>query len=289
MNQLGAHMSIAGGYYKAADAAAALEMNTVQVFTKNNNQWKGKELSDKDVSLFRDAIKQHGLKRPIAHASYLINLASPDAELWQKSVDAMIVEIWRADRLGIPWVVVHPGAFTKSSEEAGIAQIGRALNEVDLQTKGADSACLLENTAGQGSCLGWKFEQLAAMIDLLDNPDRIGVCLDTCHAFAAGYEMETDADFRRFVKSINSTIGMTTIKALHLNDSKKPLGSRVDRHEGIGLGEMGLEPFRHMVNHHQFRKIPGYLETPKGIREEDGAEWDAVNLATLRGLIESKG
>lgn len=278
-------MSIAGGYYKAADAAGALGMNVVQVFTKNNNQWRAKEITDDDVQRFQASLKAHGLKHPLSHASYLINLASPNPELWKKSVDAMIVEIWRADRLGIPYVVVHPGAFTTSSEEAGIALISKALNEVDSQTRGAKAACLLENTAGQGSCLGWKFEQLAAMIEGAKNPDRIGVCLDTCHAFAAGYAMETDADFRQFVRLINKTIGMRSIKALHLNDSKKPLGSRVDRHENIGLGEIGLTPFRRILNHHQLGKIPGYLETPKG-QTDNGEDWDAVNLAVLRELVE---
>ena len=161
---LGAHESIAGGYYKAVEIARKVGCDCVQLFTKNNNQWRAKEISDEDVARFRDALKTLNIAHPIAHDSYLINLASPDKALWKKSVDAFIVEMLRAERLGIPYVVTHPGAFTTSSEEAGIAAIARALDEVHAQTRGIKSKCLLENTAGQGSCLGWRFEHLAAIV-----------------------------------------------------------------------------------------------------------------------------
>jgi deoxyribonuclease-4 len=219
----------------------------------------------------------------IAHDSYLINLASPDKALWKKSVDAFVVEMFRAERLGIPYVVTHPGAFTTSSEEAGIAAIGRALDEVHKQTRGITSKCLLENTAGQGSCLGWRFEHLAAIIDAVRDPDRLGVCIDTCHTFAAGYPLGTEKEYRATMRELEKTVGLKLVRAFHLNDSVKPLGSRVDRHAGIGRGEMGKEPFRFLLNDSRFRKVPMYLETPKG--EEKGKDLDAINLATLRKLI----
>ncbi|TWT35517.1 Endonuclease 4 [Posidoniimonas corsicana] len=277
-------MSIAGGYYKSVDAAAAAGCDCVQLFTKNNNQWRAKPITDDDVERFRGALKQRKIRQPISHASYLINLASPDDELWKKSIDAMAVELQRAEQLGIPFVVVHPGSFTTSSEEAGLKRIAKGLNEVHKQTSGVEARCLLENTAGQGSNLGHRFEHLATIIDLARHPDRLGVCIDTCHAFAAGYPMETEKEWKATVKELNQTVGLASVHALHLNDSKKPLGSRVDRHEHIGRGEMGLSPFRHLMNDRRFARKPMYLETAKG--EENGEDLDVINLRTLRGLIE---
>ncbi|WP_146561757.1 deoxyribonuclease IV [Posidoniimonas corsicana] len=284
MPNLGSHMSIAGGYYKSVDAAAAAGCDCVQLFTKNNNQWRAKPITDDDVERFRGALKQRKIRQPISHASYLINLASPDDELWKKSIDAMAVELQRAEQLGIPFVVVHPGSFTTSSEEAGLKRIAKGLNEVHKQTSGVEARCLLENTAGQGSNLGHRFEHLATIIDLARHPDRLGVCIDTCHAFAAGYPMETEKEWKATVKELNQTVGLASVHALHLNDSKKPLGSRVDRHEHIGRGEMGLSPFRHLMNDRRFARKPMYLETAKG--EENGEDLDVINLRTLRGLIE---
>jgi deoxyribonuclease-4 len=259
----------------------------VQLFTKNNNQWRAKEISDDDVARFREALKTLGIAHPLAHDSYLINLASPDKTLWKKSVDAFVVEMLRADRLGIPYVVTHPGAFTTSSEEAGIAAIARALDEVHAQTRGIKSKCLLENTAGQGSCLGWRFEHLAAVIDAVRDPDRLGVCIDTCHTFAAGYPLGTEKDYKATMQALDKTVGLKLVRAFHLNDSLKPLGARVDRHAHIGRGEMGQEPFRFLINDRRFQKVPMYLETPKG--EEKGKDLDTINLATLRKLIDKKG
>lgn len=275
-------MSIAGGYYKAVDAAHAVGCDCVQVFTKNNNQWRAKPITDDDVQRFSGALKQHKIKHPVAHASYLINLASPDHALWRKSVDAFVVELQRADQLGIFGVVVHPGSYTTSSEQAGLKRIAKALNEVHKQTKGTTAKCLLENTAGQGTNLGHRFEHLAEIIDRTRDPDRVGVCIDTCHAFAAGYAMETDKEFKSTVHALNKTVGLAKVHAIHLNDSKKPLGSRVDRHEHIGRGEMGLAPFRRLLNDRRFARKPMYLETPKG--EEQGQDLDTMNLRTLRKL-----
>jgi deoxyribonuclease IV len=282
---LGAHQSIAGGYYKSVEAAQRNGCDCVQLFTKNNNQWRAKELSDDDVTRFQTALKAHGVQHPLAHDSYLINLASPDKALWMKSVDAFVIEILRAERLGIPYVVTHPGAYTTSSEEAGIAAVARALDEVHAQTRGITSKCLLENTAGQGSCLGWRFEHLAAIIDAVKDPDRLGVCIDTCHTFAAGYPLGTEMDYKATIRELEKTVGLKLVRAFHLNDSLKPLGSRVDRHAHIGRGQMGKEPFRFLLNDRRFRKVPMYLETPKG--EEKGKDLDAINLRALRRLIRS--
>ena len=237
---LGAHESIAGGYYKAVEIARRVGCDCVQIFTKNNNQWRAKELTDEDVARFRAALADLKITHPIAHDSYLINLASPDKELWKKSVDAFVVELLRADRLGIPYVVTHPGAFTTSSEAAGIKNVARALNEVHKQTRGITAKCLLENTAGQGSCLGHRFEHLAAIWSGVKDADRVGgVCIDTCHTFAAGYPLGTEKEYKATMKALDKTVGLKFVRAFHLNDSVKPLGSRVDRHAGIGRGADG--------------------------------------------------
>jgi len=280
---LGAHMSMAGGYYKAVEAAAKAGCDCVQLFTKNNNQWRAKPIEDADVARFRASLAEHGIKHSISHDSYLINMASPDDELWKKSVDAFVVELLRAEQLGIPYVVAHPGAYTTSTESRGLKRIAKALNEVHRQTKGCTAQCLLETTAGQGSNLGWKFEHLAAILDGVRNPDRLGVCFDTCHVFAAGYAMDSEKNYKATMRDFNKTIGVQQIKAFHLNDSKTKFGSRVDRHAQIGKGEMGLGPFRYLLNDRRFRKVPMLLETPKG--ELNGKDLDVINLTTLRKLI----
>lgn len=282
---LGAHMSIAGGYYKAVEIAHRCGCDCVQVFTKNNNQWRAKPITDDDVERFGQALRDLGISHPIAHDSYLINLASPEKELWKKSVDAFVVELKRAEKLGIPHVVAHPGAFTTSSEKTGLKRIVRALNEVHKQTRGIRACCLLETTAGQGSNLGWKFEHLATILDGVKDPERLGVCFDTCHVFAAGYPMGTEKEYKSTMRALNKTVGVKRVKAFHLNDSKAAFGSRVDRHAKIGAGSMGLEPFRLLLNDRRFRKVPMYLETPKG--EEKGRELDVINLRTLRRLVVS--
>jgi len=284
MSILGAHMSIAGGYYKAVNAAATEGCDCVQIFTKNNNQWRAKPLTDEDVTLFTGAMEKHNITHPISHDSYLINLGSPDNVLWKKSVDALVIEIERATRLQIPYVVAHPGAFTSSSEAAGIKQIARGINEVHRQTKKLSAQILLETTAGQGSNLGWKFEQLGAILEKVNNPDIVGICFDTCHVYAAGYPMETEKEYRATMRKLNASVGLKKIQAFHLNDSKTPFGSRVDRHEAIGKGHLGLSPFRHLVNDRRFKKVPMYLETPKG--PKGNSTWDRANLRQLRKLIE---
>jgi len=280
---LGAHMSIAGGYYKAVEAARRVGCDCVQLFTKNNNQWRAKPIEEVQEVQFQAALAEQGIGHPISHDSYLINMASPDDALWKKSIDAFVIELQRAEQLGIPCVVAHPGAYTSSSEAKGLNRIIRALNEVHKQTVGLKVQCLLETTAGQGSNLGWKFEHLAAVLDGVRDPDRLGVCFDTCHVFAAGYPMGTEKDYKATMRALNKTVGVKKIRAFHLNDSQKPLGSRVDRHAAIGRGEMGKEPFRFLLADRRFRKVPMYLETPKG--EEKGVALDVINLRTLRKLI----
>ncbi len=280
---LGAHMSIAGGYYKAVDLARTAGCDVVQLFTKNNNQWRAKPISDEEAAQFRTMLLERKIAHPLSHSSYLINLASPDPQLWAKSVDSMVVELLRAEQLGIPYVVVHPGASVAASEAEGIANVIRALDEIHQRTSQIAAIPLLENTAGQGSCLGCQFEQLAAMLAGVRNSSRVGVCFDTCHAFAAGYPLGTPAEYEQTWQAFDRTVGIGRIKAIHLNDSKRELGSRVDRHEHIGRGQLGTEPFRLLLNDKRFRSVPMYLETPKGKHEDE--DWDVINLRVLRGLV----
>ncbi|MGD9649075.1 MAG: deoxyribonuclease IV [Pirellulales bacterium] len=280
---LGAHMSIAGGYYRAVEIAHAAGCDCVQLFTKNNNQWRAKEIDDASAERFKTALVELGIKHPLSHDSYLINLAAPDEALWQRSIEAFIVELQRAERLGIPYVVTHPGAFTSSSEEAGLRRVVAALDEVHAQTRGLASQCLLETTAGQGSCLGWRFEHLATILDGVRDPERLGLCVDTCHVFAAGYPLADPRDYESTMAELDRLVGLKLVKAFHLNDSLRELGSRVDRHTHIGEGHLGLEPFRNLLADERFAQVPMYLETPKGDR--DGEDLDVINLRTLRGLL----
>ncbi len=284
---LGAHMSIAGGYHKSVELAAAAGCDCVQLFTKNNNQWRAKPISDEESSQFKQALRSLNISHPISHSSYLINLASPDEALRNKSVDAMVEELRRADQLGISGVVMHPGSFTTSTESLGIMAIARSIDEIFEQFVQADepvkTKLLLETTAGQGSNLGWQFEHLRDIIELCNHQDFLGICLDTCHMFAAGYPLADRNDYQRTIKHLLRTVGKRRIKAIHLNDSLKPFGSRRDRHAAIGKGEMGLEPFRHLLNDPRFAKVPMYLETPKGTHDDE--DLDVINLRTLRSLL----
>ncbi|MDG2222431.1 MAG: deoxyribonuclease IV [Rubripirellula sp.] len=282
---LGSHVSAAGGLHRAVERAKSVGCDCVQVFTKNNNQWRAKPLEDSAVTAWREAFEDSSLSHPIAHASYLINLASPKPELLQKSIDGLVVEWERANLLGLEGLVVHPGAFTDSSEPEGLNRIVDAVTETIGRVDPGSCRLLLENTAGQGSCLGHTFTQLAFMTDGIKAPERVGICLDTCHAFAAGYEINTESGFQSMRDEIDDRFPADTIAALHLNDSKKPLGSRVDRHDHIGRGEIGIEAFRLVLEDDLLGKLPGYLETEKGTDEETGEDWDLINLRTLRGLV----
>lgn len=279
---LGAHMSIAGGHDKAVLAAHRLGFETVQVFTKSTNQWAAKPLTGQDATAFREAIQTTGLVHPVAHNSYLINLASPDEALWQKSIDAMVVEVERAEALGIPDLVTHPGAHMGAGEEAGLDRVAAAIDRIHERTAGVSVTIDLENTAGQGTCLGHRIEHLAGVLARVAAPARLGVCLDTCHLYAAGYAFEDPGQYNAFLVELGRILGRERVRVWHLNDSVRERGSRVDRHAGIGRGRMGLDPFRRIVTDPGFATVPMILETPKGI--EDGQELDALNLAILRGF-----
>jgi len=286
MSILGAHQSIAGGYYKAVEIGVETGCKVIQVFTKNANQWRGKPIMPEEAKKFHAAVATSGIACPLAHDSYLINLASPDNTLWRKSIDAMIDEIQRAAILGIPWVVSHPGAYTTTSEEEGLKRIIAALDEVLGQTRDESAGILLETTAGQGTTLGWRFEHLAAILAGVKDNRRLGVCFDTCHVFAAGYKISTQSDYRTTMKQFEKLVGLDQIRAFHLNDSVKECGSRVDRHAHIGCGKIGLEAFGWLLRDRRFRNVPMVLETPKGT--ENGENCDVINLRKLRELATKK-
>jgi len=281
-------MSVSGGLHKAIDAAVALKMDTVQIFTSSPSQWAAKPLDRPAIEAWHHTWKASGLVHPIAHASYLINLAGID-ELFQKSVDALVDQWQRCEALHLNGLVVHPGAFTKTSEPEGIQKVAEGVIEAFQRVVPKHCRLLLENTAGQGTCLGHQISQLGSMIDrAIDQAPtlkkHIGVCIDTCHAFAAGYEIHKEEGLAAFCKELKTLLPRGSVKALHLNDSKKPLGSRVDRHEHIGHGAIGLEAFGRILNDSMFAKIPGYLETEKGRIDDSGLEWDAINMLALRNL-----
>jgi deoxyribonuclease-4 len=278
---LGAHQSIAGGVEKSLERGAEVGCDTIQIFVKTPNRWVSMPLADENVIAFREAVTETGIWPVFAHSLYLINIATPDDALWHKSLDALVDDLERCEQLGLPGLVIHPGSHVGSGEEVGIARVAAALDEVHTRLPGYNVQVWLEVTAGQGAHLGYAFAQLGAMIDGVQEPGRLGVCFDTAHAFAAGYELRTGEGFEATWREFEETLGLDRLKAIHLNDSKKELGSRVDRHEHIGKGLLGLEPFRLLLNDPRFRGIPMTLETEKS---KDLAE-DKENLAVLRSLV----
>ncbi len=287
MHAFGSHVSVAGGLDKGVERAMALGCDCIQVFTKNANAWIAKPLMPEAISKWSAAWAGSGMVHPIAHASYLINLAAPDSALWRKSIDALVIEWQRCEQLQLEGLVLHPGAFTTSSQSEGLARVADALTEAIERTQPRHTRLLLENTAGQGTCLGHELEQLAGLVDSSDVASRrhLGVCLDTCHAFAAGYPIHTAAGFVHFRNRLADLFAPTRIAAVHLNDSKKPMGSRVDRHEHIGRGALGLDGFRLWLADPWLGSIPGYLETEKGVDPQTGRDWDAINLDVLRRVV----
>lgn len=281
MPLFGAHMSIAGGCHNALLDAYKHECGSVQLFTKNNNQWQARPLDDEALGLFRRTLRETKLRHPTAHTSYLINLASPQEALFRKSIEALVDEMNRAEQLGLSYLVLHPGSPVDSSEEAGLARVIEGLDEVHRRCPEHRVRLLLETTAGQGSCLGHRFEHLAHLLEGVADAKWLGVCFDTCHVFAAGYPLVEK--YEEVFTEFDRLIGISRLKVFHLNDSKKPLGSRVDRHAHLGQGHLGLEPFRRLVNDPRFRRHPMILETPK--EEGDNKDMDTVNLRTLRELI----
>lgn len=282
MSILGAHMSISGGFDRAAERAHAVGCDCLQLFTRNTNQWRARPIAPHEPGRFRAALVRYAIDTTAAHASYLINLASPDARLWRRSVAGLLLELTRAEALGIPAVIIHPGAHVGAGPQAGIARVAQALDEVHHRASSLRVGCLLENTAGQGTCLGADPEHLAAILEAVQEPDRVGVCIDTCHLFAAGYALAQPQQYRRTIERLAKTVGLKKIAAIHLNDSRRELGSHVDRHEHIGRGQIGLDGFRRLLADPRFRRVPMYLETPKGT--EDGQDLDVINLRVLRDL-----
>jgi deoxyribonuclease IV len=276
----GAHMSTSGGVWKALQRGRSIHCDVVQVFVKNNMQWFGKPFSAKDLGAYGDERAASRFACVFGHTGYLINLAGPASENRDRSLKSLIQEIELATQLGLPFLVLHPGAHLGTGEATGIKQIVAGLDQVFAATRRSPVRIALENTAGQGTCLGHRIEHLAAIFDRVKKPERLGVCLDTAHFFAAGYDIRTPKGWNAAIREVGSLIGLKRILAFHLNDSKTPLGSRVDRHEHIGKGHIGKQAFGVIVNDARFKRHPGCLETPKS---EDLHE-DVRNLALLRSL-----
>jgi len=278
-------MSIAGGVERALDRAATIGCTAVQLFTKNSNQWAARPLAEDEVARFAALRVSVGFDALLAHDSYLINLCSPDDLLYQRSIAACVEELERCGRLGIPALIAHPGAHMGQGEAFGIRRMAAAIDLVHDRLQDSKVTLVLETTAGQGSTIGHRFEHLGAILAAVRRPDRLGVCLDTCHVFAAGYDLRSPAAYAETWKRFDGEIGMARLRALHLNDSKKDLGCRVDRHEHIGKGFLGLEAFRNVMNDDRIAHLPMVLETPKG----DDCREDVENLTTLLGLVNTAG
>ncbi len=279
---LGAHVSISGGIAKAPERAANLSMSAFQIFTKNSNQWAGKPIGPQEAAAFQEVVTRGGFRRIIAHTDYLINPASANEVTAVRSVESLRQEIERCQSLGIDLLVMHPGSHGGTGQREGIRKLGAALGSV--LTGAAGPTVLLETTAGQGNGIGNLFEELARIIEESGAGHRIGICYDTCHTFAAGYDIRTQDAYERTFGSFGRVLGLERLRAFHLNDSKKGLGSRVDRHQHIGWGELGLEPFRLIMNDARFRDVPKIIETPK---EGNPEVYDRINLDVLLGLISS--
>ena len=278
---LGAHMSIGGGVHKAIERGRSINCTAIQMFVKNNMQWFARPLARDEIRAFLDHRQRSELFSIFAHANYLINLAATNPQFHVNSLRALTEELIRADQLELPFLVLHPGAHLGAGEEAGLKKIAASIGKVLRKLPKLKTRIALETTAGQGSCLGHRFEQIAYIIDKVRQPERLCVCLDTAHVFAAGYDIGSESTTRKMFREFDRIIGLDRLVALHLNDSKTARGSRVDRHEHIGKGKIGLEAFRFIMRDRRLGKIPKVLETPKGrdLRE------DVENLTTLRGLL----
>lgn len=278
---IGAHTFVNGGPASAIDAAEKLGFTAIQIFTKNNNQYFARDLTEKEINDFRDKLSKSNIKFVVSHDSYLINLCAKDPQGLEKSRAAYIKELERCEQLGIPHLNFHPGAHTGQGEEEGIKIIAESLNYAHEQTKGYKTKSMLEATAGQGSALGYRFEQIRKIIDLVDEPERMSVCIDTCHIFAAGYNIRDPKEYKKVIKEFDDIIGLDRLQCIHMNDSKKDLGSRVDRHDHIGKGFIGLEGFTNIMNDKKIERVPKVLETPKGKDQQE----DIENIKVLLGLV----
>jgi deoxyribonuclease IV len=285
-------MSVAGGLPRAVERAVVHRCDALQIFAKNANQWRGRELPRDEIREFRARIEASRISPVVSHASYLINLATTNAPLHRQSMDAMGDELDRAEALGLMGVVLHPGCYTDGNEADGLGLVAAGLLALLGDRKRGKTLILLECTAGQGTALGATFEQLASIIAKMNDHPRVGVCLDTCHLLASGYDLCSPEGYASTFKQFGRLVGFERLKAFHMNDSQKPRGSRVDRHEHIGKGFLGLEPFRRIVNDPRFRQLPMLLETPKAEGKAKGAievdPLDEQNLDALRALVKPK-
>jgi deoxyribonuclease-4 len=291
MPRLGAHLSIAGGLPRAVDRAEASGCEALQIFTKSAGQWRAREIPPDEIALFRRRVAETRIRPVVAHNSYLINLAAADPALRTRSIESLRDELDRANALGLDGLVMHPGSYTSGTEAAGLRMIAEGLAEILEARPDVKTRFLLEHTAGQGTNLGHRFEHLAEIIERLGGSRRVGVCLDTCHLIAAGYDICSDAGYTETFRQFGAIVGFARLKAFHLNDSKKPCGSRVDRHEHIGKGCLGVAPFKRLLNDPRFARLPMLLETPKldtpeSRRKSDVDPLDRRNLSVLRGLIQ---
>lgn len=290
--RLGAQMSVAGGLHKAYERGEEAGCDSILIFTKSNRQWKAKPLSDEDINKFKEATAEYDDIYPVAvHASYLINIGSSKEDLWEKSYQALKVEVERCEALEIPTLTFHPGAHVGEGEETGLANIARGLQRLLQETEGFKTIVCLETMAGTGTTLGYKFEHLAYLLEegqKKGEDGRLGVCFDTCHVLAAGYDIRTPEDYEATMAEFDEIVGLDQIKCFHFNDSKYELGERKDRHEHIGDGYVGAQGFANFVNDPRWADHPAHLETPKTEEDEDGneVEMDPVNLARLRDMIE---
>ena len=287
--RIGAHMSVAGGVSRAVERALVHGCESLQIFAKNASQWRGKPLDPGEIRLFRRRVEETGLTPVVSHASYLINLATTFPLLREQSIAAFLDELDRAEALGLRGVVVHPGTCTAGSEEDALRLIGEALRAAFAARPQQKTMVLLEHTAGQGRTVGHRFEHLAAILGHVDGSARVGVCLDTCHLVASGYDIATEDGYAATFQAFERIVGLERLVVFHANDSKKPCGSRVDRHEHIGKGCLGLEPFRRLLADPRFAGLPMLIETEKARSSEKGAAivedpYDRENLATLRRL-----
>ncbi|TKJ42406.1 deoxyribonuclease IV [candidate division LCP-89 bacterium B3_LCP] len=275
---LGAHVSIAGGIQNAPLNGRKIGCDAIQIFAKNQTQWQAKPYTDENIEGFKENLKTTGINPVIIHDSYLINLCTSDKVKLEKSINAYLDELKRAQTLKVPYLVMHPGSHLQNGEEWGLVKIAESLNYIHERTPDYQVITLLETTAGQGTNLGYRFEHLASIREMVVQKDRIGVCADTCHMFAAGYDLKTDQGYSDTWNRFDDIVGIENLKCFHLNDSKKPLSSRVDRHEHIGQGHLGIEPFKKLMADPRFEDLPGLLETP-------GDEEDFIrNLKLLRSL-----
>jgi deoxyribonuclease IV len=279
---LGAHFSIAKGLHRALYEAESYGCTALQIFTKNASTWKERTLSPDEIDRFHQARKETGITEIVSHTPYLINLATFEREKHVKSCNALVKEMIRSSMLDIPFVVLHPGAHMGRGEERGIEKIAAGINDIFGKIPDIKTRLLFETTAGQGSGIGYAFEQLASIMDKIENQNRCGICLDTSHIFAAGYDIRTKATYRKTMEAFDAIIGIKNLFVIHLNDSKKELGSRVDRHEHIGEGNIGMTMFKLLMNDKRFKDVPKIIETPK---HKDGFDADQMNLNRLRTLI----